>query len=65
MAVAIQLLADDGFGADQENADAEFARRQNGAFHFSARRMVAAHSIESNGGHLYTNGPQENANSER
>jgi hypothetical protein len=27
--------------------------------------MVAAHSIESNGGHLYTNGPQENANSER
>jgi hypothetical protein len=27
--------------------------------------MVAAHSIESNGGHLYTHGPQQNANSER
>ena len=65
MAVAIQFLRRRGFIADQQDADAQFARGQNGAFDFGARRMVSAHSIESDGGHLYTDGPQENASSER
>ena len=54
-----------GFIADQQDADTEFARGQDGAFDFGARRMVSAHSIESDGGHLYTDWPQENASSER
>ena len=40
------------FDADKEHANAQLARRQNRAFDFGARRVVASHRIKSNRDHL-------------
>ena len=53
-AMTRQLLLDGGFDADEQDADAQLTRRENRAFDFGARRMVATHGIQSDGGHLYT-----------
>ncbi len=52
--VTIQLLLDGGFDAHEQYADAQLTRRENRAFDFRARGMVATHGIQSDGGHLYT-----------
>ena len=65
MAVAAEFLAHGGFDADQHNADAQLTRRENRAFDFGARRMVASHSVNGDGGHLYTNGHPESSKPKR
>ena len=58
MPMAAQFLLEGGFHADQQDVQTKFTGGQDRAFHFSARGMVASHSIYCDGGHLSTSGHQ-------
>ena len=49
-----QLVPHRLLSANQQHAHAQLARRQDRSFHFDARRMVAAHSIQGNSSHVST-----------